>query len=222
MFRLEHYQSIPSTQELMKQKIRADEDVDRLIIRADEQSKGLGRQGRSFVSKAGGSYQTIAFKDRNNQLQKPYSAILFAISLARQFKMKGLSVKIKWPNDLYYMDKKLGGILAEYIKKHLVVGIGINAQNDLPTNAIGLKLELSRINRIVEISSLEAMSLFESNIDLAKLYKPYDYLLDKTIVIKKPNETITAQAKGISQLGCLILQDDRQIELCSGHIVDIF
>lgn len=222
MFRLEHYQSIPSTQELMKQKIRADEDVDRLIIRADEQSKGLGRQGRSFVSKAGGSYQTIAFKDGNNQLQKPYSAILFAISLARQFKMKGLSVKIKWPNDLYYMDKKLGGILAEYIKKHLVVGIGINAQNDLPINAIGLKLELSRINRIVELSSLEAMSLFESNIDLAKLYKPYDYLLDKTIVIKKPNETITAQAKGISQRGCLILQSDKQIELCSGHIVDIF
>ena len=221
MFRLEHYQSILSTQELMKQKIRADEDVDKLIIRADEQTKGLGRRGRSFLSKPGGSYQTIAFKDLGGRFQKPYAAILFAISLAKEFEKKGFEVKVKWPNDLYYLDNKLGGILVEYIKNHLLVGIGINSQNELPSNAIGISLELSKINQLVELSVLKAISLFETKIKLSRLFEPYDYLYNKIITVQLSDKEITAIAKGISEKGCLVLQAERQIDVCSGHIIEL-
>ena len=58
--------------------------------------------------------------------------IHYASALAVQQTLKKLAeinIQIKWPNDIHILDKKLGGILIEYIsgdKLFLLIGIGIN------------------------------------------------------------------------------------------------
>lgn len=56
-----------------------------------------------------------------------------------------LGVKIKWPNDIYCDNFKLGGILCHSTyrdhKFHLVAGIGLNLDNREPTTCINALVE---------------------------------------------------------------------------------
>lgn len=51
-----------------------------------------------------------------------------------------LGVKIKWPNDIYCDNLKLGGILCQSTyrdqKFHLVSGVGLNVDNRQPTTCV--------------------------------------------------------------------------------------
>lgn len=220
--RLEPYQSLTSTQDYLLELLKANQDIHKLLIRANEQTKGRGTQGREFISNIGGSYQSIAFFDENNNLQKPYSAILFAIALAKELEKKDINVKIKWPNDIYYQDKKLAGILAQYSKKHLIVGIGINVDNQIPDNASRINLELDEVNKLVIAAFLQAYGYFQIDFVLAKEFRAYDYLINKEIEIQSKAGLLRGFVKGLNNNGCLILKNTLAKQyLCSGQIVNI-
>jgi BirA family biotin operon repressor/biotin-[acetyl-CoA-carboxylase] ligase len=62
----------------------------------------------------------------------------------------GNDLKIKWPNDIYYGDKKLGGILIENIiqgaqLKHAIIGIGLNINQDIFPEVAGNAMSLKQI-----------------------------------------------------------------------------
>jgi len=136
--RTETYASLPSTQQLLKERVRRGEGVDGLVVRAREQTAGLGRQGKRWTGPPGGSYQSVAFADPTGQLRRTYTALAVAIGIAEALCAAGAPVKVKWPNDLYLADGKLGGVLSEYVRGHLVVGIGINVANEVPAGARAL------------------------------------------------------------------------------------
>lgn len=85
-----------------------------LVAVAGEQTGGRGRGGRSFYSPPGGLYFSAAL-----QQPLPLSALRL-LTLASAVAICegiadccGLQVDIKWPNDLYWRGRKLGGILTE-------------------------------------------------------------------------------------------------------------
>jgi len=218
-YRLEPFQSLTSTQDYLLALLAANKDIHKLVIRAAEQTKGKGTHGRQFISSKGGSYQSIAFKDKNNNLQKPYASLYFAIALAKELAKKNINVQIKWPNDIYYQDKKLAGILAQYSKNHLIVGIGVNVDNYIPANAIAIDLDLAEVNELVINACLQAYKYFSSDFNLVNEFKAYDYLFNKKIEIKIKDELFCGFAKGIDNNACLILENK---PFCGGQITNIF
>ncbi len=127
----EAYASLPSTQQLLKERIRRGEDVDGLVVRAREQTAGVGRRGKSWAGLVGGSYQSFAYADPSGRLQRTYSALAVAIGIGEALRAAGAQASVKWPNDLYLGGGKLGGVLSEYLRAYLVVGIGINVANEV-------------------------------------------------------------------------------------------
>ncbi len=218
-YRLEPYQSLASTQDYLLVLLKANKDIHKLIIRAEEQTKGKGTQGRQFISNKGGSYQSIAFFDKNKNLQKPYATLYFAIALAKELVKKDINVKIKWPNDIYYQDKKLAGILAQYAKKHLIVGIGLNVDNPIPKNAISIKLDLAEVNDLLINACLNAYEYFQADFDLVKNFAAFDYLFNKEIEFHTKTKFLRGLAKGIDNNACLIIDKKAY---CQGHITNIF
>lgn len=111
------------------------------IIVADEQTTGRGRAGRRWVTPRGTSlaFSVILKPDHaenRGQGVEGAGATLFtglgAVALADALKARGLSPKIKWPNDVLLSGKKVAGILTEAVwmgdaLDALVVGIGVNA-----------------------------------------------------------------------------------------------
>ena len=103
------------------------------IALAEYQSAGRGRRGRTWVAPFGGGLCFSAgwlFEEMPHDL----AALTLATGVVVRrvlLEATGLDVQLKWPNDLVWEDKKLGGILVELTAEsqgpcYVVVGIGIN------------------------------------------------------------------------------------------------
>lgn len=144
-WRVEEFARLPSTQDAVKQRLGTDHDADGLVIRAAEQRSGVGQRGRVWMSALGGSYQSLALKDKwNGALKTPCLTLLVALCIAEELRASGAKATVKWPNDVYLGEGKLAGVLTEYTREHLVVGVGVNVNNPVPDGAsalYGWKLE---------------------------------------------------------------------------------
>ena len=104
------------------------------VIMADNQFAGRGQQGSVWHAEPGMNltfslYLKPAFLKITEQF---FLNMLISITLHDTLvKFLGPSLKIKWPNDIYYNDQKMGGILIENTVagnryKSVIIGIGIN------------------------------------------------------------------------------------------------
>lgn len=100
---------------------------------AELQSAGRGRRGRSWVAPFGAG---ICLSIGWQFLESPpaFSALSLAVGVAAASALRRLGadkVGLKWPNDLTWQDRKLGGVLIEMRGEsagpaHVVIGIGLN------------------------------------------------------------------------------------------------
>jgi len=126
---------VDSTNNFLKELVSKSEPLaEGTVIMADNQFAGRGQQQSVWQTQAGKNISTsILLKPTFLPLDKQFY-LNMAVSLAvnealSHFIPEGLS--IKWPNDVYYHDKKLGGILIENTLtgstiKAAVIGIGLN------------------------------------------------------------------------------------------------
>lgn len=105
------------------------------LIIARGQTEGRGRRGRVFYSpEHTGIYMSILIHPKSSLERISKITCITAVAICRAIKeVTGIETNIKWVNDIYYRDKKIGGILTEAITSledsnlsYVVVGIGIN------------------------------------------------------------------------------------------------
>jgi BirA family transcriptional regulator, biotin operon repressor / biotin---[acetyl-CoA-carboxylase] ligase len=222
-FRIETFEALASTQDEMRARLGRGENVHGLVIRALEQTSGRGQRARDWQSSKGGSYQTLAVRDDNLSLNKPYAAIVTAIGLAQVLPEYGIQVGIKWPNDLHYphnnkQGKKVAGILCEYIQSHLLVGIGVNVNNDVPEGATALRgLDVEGVSNFVLAGVQRGLELLTSNLDLPAAFAPYDVLQDKEVDVLIKDDMKRGVARGLHESGCLLVELDGTVQhVCQG------
>ena len=95
------------------------------------QTKGRGRQGRSWVNRQGECLMfSLGWTFDRPQYELGSLALVVALACRRALADIGLDVNIKWPNDLVVANDKLAGILIETArvenKTVAIIGIGIN------------------------------------------------------------------------------------------------
>lgn len=207
-----------------------------MAIFGHDQTAGKGQRGKNWASEKG---QNIALSIVLNpyplSIPEQFRLSVFAaVSVFKFFsKYAGDETKIKWPNDIYWRDRKAGGILIENIIgsrksgvrnqesgewKWTVIGIGININqtsfpSDLP-NPVSLKQITGKNFQPVELAK-ELCSILEKNYPLLfdekfeTLFKEYQnhlYKKDEKIKLKKGSRVFEATIKGVSETGQLITQ----------------
>jgi BirA family biotin operon repressor/biotin-[acetyl-CoA-carboxylase] ligase len=98
-------------------------------VRAVRQSGGRGRQGREWHSPPGNLYASTLVRLRPGDPPAPTLALVAAVALhevVSALVVVGVTIEIKWPNDLLVAGAKLSGILLERIGDSIVVGFGVN------------------------------------------------------------------------------------------------
>ena len=203
-----------------------------------EQTKGKGQHGRNWVSQKDGSIIFSMRKSFNEGMNLNGLSLIAGMaiikSIEEECQLSGL--KIKWPNDIYYGDKKLAGILMEnthYKSNQLVlVGVGINYQL-VDTNEIDEPwVDLSRIlNTLPNFQQLTAKIInnilffledFQINglSNLLSEWHHYDMLKGVRIKFRESNIELQGQIDGITHQGALkVLTKDGVKELYSSmHI----
>ncbi|WP_457571377.1 biotin--[acetyl-CoA-carboxylase] ligase [Desulfovulcanus sp.] len=96
-----------------------------------EQWAGRGQLRRTWVSPSGNIYAAWHWPELPAKWKR-LTSILAGYILALSFAEIGAEIKIKWPNDLLFQGKKVGGVLVEEKKDKVLVGVGINVISSPP------------------------------------------------------------------------------------------
>lgn len=128
-------QEMVSTNEWLKQEALAKKLPHGSLAAAQYQSGGKGRRGRSFYSpKDSGLYLSVLLHPKKTAQESLEITAAAAVAVCKAVEQVcGVSLGIKWVNDLYLEEKKVCGILTEAVTdfetgdiEFVVVGIGLN------------------------------------------------------------------------------------------------
>lgn len=125
------YECSSSNDEIMALARQSADLVHKALCVAHFQTKGRGRQGRSWINRQGECLMfSLGWAFDKPQYELGSLALVVALACRRALADIGLDVNIKWPNDLVVANDKLAGILIETArvdnKTVAVIGIGIN------------------------------------------------------------------------------------------------
>jgi BirA family biotin operon repressor/biotin-[acetyl-CoA-carboxylase] ligase len=223
---------IGSTSQRAESLIKKKEAVGNFLIIADEQTTGKGRTGNRWDSPLGGIWMSAGCYGlpvaSNFTI---YTGIIIHKTLSKILPDSDKLLKIKWPNDIYYDDKKICGIIASYFPHHQyhVLGIGINTNfeifdEEIAENAISTKQIIGReinneeliSNLFSEFSSLLPEFVEKGLVPYQKYYTENSYLIDKRVILKTEFESYSGTVIGLNKKGALL------IRLASGMIQPFF
>lgn len=128
-FRLQHLGRVDSTN-AEALRAAASGAPGGLVVLADRQERGRGRQGRSWFSDGGSLTFSVLLRPRIPPADAPLVPLLAGVAVVEALpEVSGLW--LKWPNDLWIGRRKVGGILCELETRGdavaaIVVGIGLN------------------------------------------------------------------------------------------------
>jgi len=155
---------VPSTQDAAKQLAETSGE-DNVLIQARVQTLGRGRFERIWSSEHGGLYISLLLRP-GRQVKSPADlSVKAGEAVAKTLEHYGIKTKIKLPNDVLALKngsyKKIAGILIETSSAQdnlnwLIVGMGVNLNNDLPKclEAIAVKEILKQEIDITEFRNL--------------------------------------------------------------------
>ena len=152
--KMRYLESTPSTNWVGKQ-ICSEGEVEKmhgLVIIAEEQTGGIGRMGRAWVSPSGGIWITIVLKPRIPIDHVFMVTMAGSIAVARAIRKEyDLGALIKWPNDIFIGNKKVAGLLLELSAEadtihHCLLGIGIDVNVPLNQFSPELQKEITSIS----------------------------------------------------------------------------
>lgn len=129
--RIEVFESLHSTQEYLNNKIKEKLINEQVCIVAKNQTNGIGSRGNKWDSVEDGLY--FSFCKRLDSMPKDLLPQSFSIFFGYIFKdilqKLGSKVWLKYPNDLYLDNNKIGGVMCNIIGDFNICGIGINAKS---------------------------------------------------------------------------------------------
>ena len=123
------FDELSSTNDYLRRKLDA-EEYD--VIIAKKQTNGRGKRGRVWISNEGSALFsfTVEYKEEIlNRITIFSSYIVYMVLKTFLNESNKDRLKFKWPNDIYYENKKICGILCEKVRNNIIIGIGININN---------------------------------------------------------------------------------------------
>ena len=162
--RVELRDSVGSTLDLAHE-LAAAGAPERLLVLADEQTAGRGRQGRTWHSPAGAGVWVVALLRPAEPPSMGALAIRVGLALVGAVAEIALRAapRLKWPNDLIVRHRKAGGVLCEARWQGgrlgwVAVGIGVNVRGPLAPavaqSAIALKATEATVTRVRLLEAL--------------------------------------------------------------------
>jgi len=222
---------IDSTQALAKRIFGKIKDSI-ILVNAETQTAGVGRFDRNWRSSAGGLYFTLILK--NVKLPAPLSAHI-PVEICNFLKTKySVDCSIKWPNDIYSGNSKLGGILIDNIiqsdRIYSFIGVGINYNNavkDLKfagnravslSEILGELLEFSSVKESLELAGRIVENKYESSAAQMTAYRQMSAVISRRVKIENfDGSIIDAVVKDINSDGGLVL-DNGSIIITAKHL----
>lgn len=228
---LEIHQSIHSTNSYLAELAHR-ENKSGVVCFAEYQTAGKGRRGREWVSPFGSNiYLSILWRFQNGPASISGLSLAVGVAVVRALKECGVQdVGLKWPNDIYWQQKKLAGILIEVSGEtngpcHAVIGLGLNfyipkdkaksiTQDwvdlsqilDINPNNLRNKLAATLLNHLMPIiANFEQQGLTH----YLEAWRAYDCMKGNAVEIFMGEQRFSGIVEGIDDNGLLLLADEQ-------------
>jgi len=200
-----------------------------LVIIAEEQTGGIGRMGRAWVSPSGGIWITIVLKP-NVPIDHVFMITMAgSIAIARAIRNEfDLGALIKWPNDIFIGNKKVAGLLLELAAEAdavhyclLSIGIDVNVplnqfspalQKDITSISAEVGHEVDRASFLARIlKEFESRYLLIESKEYETIIREWKSLsctLENRVQIRTLKNSFEGEAIDIDEFGALIIRKD--------------
>ena len=223
--RIVHFNRVDSTSDTARQLIERGTAEGTVVI-AESQAAGKGRMGRRWITHPGRSIaMSVILFSGLQPASIPLLSLATAVAAARSiWKVTHIRPELKWPNDIYFRGKKLGGVLLEMSAeldrvRWIIDSIGINVNDDLRNTELGKTAtslsavtgsSVPRLDLVVallsELDVLWSAAVEEGGMDAYRReFQKLDCLQNRDIRVKTPEGTLAGTARGIDPEGRLLL-----------------
>ncbi len=125
------FDELTSTQTYLVEQLKENKLEAPIAVIASQQSSGIGSRDSSWSGGEGNFFASVAVE--LDMLPKDLSlssaSIYFSFIMKQTLEVLGENIWLKWPNDFYLNEDKVGGTITKKINNILVCGIGINLKN---------------------------------------------------------------------------------------------
>lgn len=192
---------------------------------AEEQTAGKGQRGKTWASEKGKNIaMSLVLSPEALKITSHFHLSAAVAVACFEFLEEYIDgeTKIKWPNDLFWRDRKAGGILIENklqgtMWKWAVVGIGINVNQTVfdrtLNNAVSLKQITGRtFNPVGLAKKLQALLLLRLSEEkgpekILAQYNRHLYKINELVTLRKGTTRFDTVIKEVSPLGKLVTVD---------------
>lgn len=194
---------VGSTHKYLKEYISKNEYTNPLCIVTDLQTQGIGSRGNSWIGKKGNLFFsfTLDINSLPKDLPLQSTSIYFTYILKNILKNLGSQVWIKWPNDFYIENKKIGGTITSMSKNLIFCGIGLNL--------LDVEKEYEKLDIKIDVDEVLKNYFFEieKKISWKQIFSDFKIEFEKS---KKFQTTIDNQKISLESA---ILNDDGSIQI---------
>lgn len=230
-FTVEILREVESTNSELMRRARAGR-MDPVLLVAQRQTAGRGRLGRGWVSADGAS---LTFSLGMALAPADWSGLSLAVGVSLAESLHP-AVRLKWPNDLWLQDRKLGGILIETAsfgereaRRYAVIGVGINIA---APSAAGLSTAPAWLQEVLPgVDAGQALlRIAPSLVQTVKAFEPFgfapfqarfdarDALRDRAVVL---GDGTLGTAHGTSESGALLVHTAGGMQTVSSAEVSV-
>ena len=225
------YQSLSSTNDLAFEYSKHYDKTPH-VFTAIVQTAGRGRRGRNWVSEQGNLFMSQLFQ---SDMPITYLVFIASLSIAETISelTSGLTINIKWPNDILIADKKVCGILIEKAENDsVIIGIGINLVSS-PEDSVVMypAIDLKKLGfTIYREQFLQSyLKIFNDNIQkyhtqsfnaIRTKWLSFAYRLNQIISINQGKGCLKGVFKDIDEQGYLLLEQENNVQrITTGDIM---
>jgi len=209
---------------------------------AEYQTQARGRRGRRWVAPFGTNiYHSLLWHFKKDPAEIVGLSLPIALATVNALKRYGLkdNIAVKWPNDVLWDGRKLGGVLLDMVAEHhgycaVVIGVGINThmpdkyikEIDQPwidiQSITSLPVRRNQFAGFLLNEIIHAILTFEQK-GLApsmKSWRNLDYMIGKAVSLHTANATIKGIMEDVSNKGELVLlcENNQKKRFFSGEV----
>ncbi len=216
-----HLESVDSTNNYAANLVHQANCINGTVILADDQYLGKGQRGSEWLTSKGDNLTSsiIIYPDKLAVDDQFYLTCMAALSVVDTLKGYGIQANIKWPNDIYVNQEKIGGILIENVIqgnliKTAIIGIGLNV-NSFPKafNAICMQELISKplkpfdvLMRLINCLNVWGAELNFGNLNvLLSAYNELILMKNQIVAFEDEKGFFNAKVLGVSINGFLEL-----------------
>ncbi len=225
IFNILKYKTLSSTNNKAKELLQKNDSINFTVVVADEQSKGRGQRKNTWHSRTG---KNLTFSIITKPIFLPatkqfYLSKVISLGIIDYLNSRKKGFKIKWPNDIYYKDMKICGILIENSLsgstiKNSVIGIGLNINQkkfpdylpdaislfNIKNKEFNLETELQILLRLI-YNKYELLQK-QKYTEIDSLYHKYLYLINTNSNFKDITGNFIGKIKGTLPEGKLVIE----------------